>query len=124
MKTTKNFTTVRKKTKGVHVIHQDLLKEHPVDPIAEHILEELEGKISYPLIGFFKDNLRGFDMTMQIEMADDIQDFTNKHIAHTTGVIAADIILDLCYQMIALEHGILKKGEKSRIMNMVKHVNQ
>ena len=66
MKTTKNFTTVRKKTKGVHVIHQDLLKEHPVDPIAEHILEELEGKISYPLIGFFKDNLRGLSRFMNM----------------------------------------------------------
>jgi len=55
---------------------------------------------------------------MQVEMADDLSDFSQDHTAHTTGVVAADIILDLGYKMIAFEHNILKKGERSRAINL------
>jgi len=37
--------------------------------------------------------------------------------AHTTGVISADLILDISYKLIAYEHNILKKGVRSRIDN-------
>ena len=99
----RNFSTVRKMTKGVRMVHQDLLNQHPL-----------------ALQGHFMQLLRGFDEEMQIEMADDLDDFTNHHIAHTTGVIAADVILDIGYKMIAYEHNILKKGEYSRMRNLDK----
>jgi hypothetical protein len=35
-------------------------------------------------------------------------------------VIAADVILDIGYKMIAYEHNILKKGEYSRMRNLDK----
>ena len=107
----RNFSTVRKMTKGVRMVHQDLLSQHPLDPVA---------RISPALQGHFMQLLRGFDEEMQIEMADDLDDFTNHHIAHTTGVIAADVILDIGYKMIAYEHNILKKGEYSRMRNLDK----
>ena len=105
-------------TKGVKMIHQDLLSQHPLDPVAERILDCMRGRISPALQGHFMQLLRGFDEEMQIEMADDLDDFTNHHIAHTTGVIAADVILDIGYKMIAYEHNILKKGEYSRMRNL------
>jgi hypothetical protein len=42
MKKTTNYTTVRKKAKGVHMIHQNLLKKHQLDPIAEKVMACLE----------------------------------------------------------------------------------
>jgi len=102
------------------MIHQNLLKQHQLDPIAEKVLMCLEGKVSPMLYGHLMMVVRGFDEEMQIEMADDLDDFTNHHIAHTTGVIAADVILDIGYKMIAYEHNILKKGEYSRMRNRLK----
>ena len=115
-----NFSTVRKMVKGVRMVHQDLLSNHPLDPVAERILDCMRGKISPALQGHFMQLLRGFDEEMQIEMADDLSDFAREHTLHTTGVIAADVILDLCYRMIAFEHDIVKKGERSRIINKVR----
>ena len=119
----RNFSTVRKMTKGVRLVHQDLLTEHPLDPVAERILDCMRGRISPALQGHFMQLLRSFDEDMQVEMADDLNDFSQDHTAHTTGVVAADIILDLGYKMIAFEHNILKKGERSRTMNKlnIKH---
>ena len=119
----RNFSTVRKMTKGVRLVHQDLLTEHPLDPVAERILDCMRGRISPALQGHFMQLLRSFDEDMQVEMADDLSDFSQDHTAHTTGVVSADIILDLGYKMIAFEHNILKKGERSRAMNKlnIKH---
>ena len=114
----RNFSTVRKMTKGVRMIHQDLLMEHPLDPVAERILDCMRGRISPALQGHFMQLLRSFDEEMQIEMADDLLDFSSDHIAHTTGVISADVILDLGYKMIAYEHNILKKKDRSRMRNL------
>ena len=114
----RNFSTVRKMTRGVRMIHQDLLMEHPLDPVAERILDCMRGRISPALQGHFMQLLRSFDEEMQVEMADDLLDFSSDHIAHTTGVISADVILDLGYKMIAYEHNILKKKDRSRMRNL------
>ncbi len=114
----RNFSTVRKMTRGVRMVHQDLLTEHPLDPVAERILDCMRGRISPALQGHFMQLLRSFDEEMQIEMADDLLDFSSDHIAHTTGVISADVILDLGYKMIAYEHNILKKKDRSRMRNL------
>ena len=120
----RNFSTVRKMSKGVRMVHQDLLSNHPLDPVAERILDCMHGRISPALQGHFMQLLRSFDEDMQVEMADDLSDFACYHAAHTTGVLSADIILDLGYKMIAFEHNILKKGERSRAMNKGKKVKR
>ena len=80
----------------------------------------MRGRISPALQGHFMQLLRSFDEDMQVEMADDLSDFSQDHTAHTTGVVSADIILDLGYKMIAFEHNILKKGERSKVINNVR----
>ena len=120
----RNFSTVRKMTRGVKLIHQDLLTEHPLDPVAERILDCMRGRISPALQGHFMQLLRSFDEDMQIEIADDLNDFSQDHTAHTTGVVSADIILDLGYKMIAFEHNIMKKGERSKAINKSKKVKR
>ena len=120
----RNFSTVRKMTRGVRLVHQDLLTEHPLDPVAERILDCMRGRISPALQGHFMQLLRSFDEDMQIEMADDLNDFSQDHTAHTTGVVSADIILDLGYKLIAFEHNIMKKGERSKAINKSKKVKR
>ena len=114
----KNFTTVRKRTKGVRMIHANLIADHQIDRVAEQVMTGLEDKVSPVLYGTLIMLVRGFDEDMQLEIADDFVDFAKYHVAHTTGVMSADIILDLGYMMIAEEHDILKKSERSRMRNL------
>ena len=115
----KNFTTVRKRTKGVRMIHENLIADHQIDRVAEQVMLGLEDRVSPVLYGTLIMLVRGFDEDMQLEMADDLVDFAKYHLAHTTGVVSADIVLDLCYMMIAEEHDILKKSERSRMRNVL-----
>jgi hypothetical protein len=114
----KNFTTVRKRTKGVRMIHANLIADHQIDRVAEQVMLGLEDRVSPVLYGTLIMLVRGFDEDMQLEMADDFVDFAKYHVAHTTGVMSADVILDLGYMMIAEEHDILKKSERSRMRNL------
>ena len=115
----KNFTTVHKRTKGVRMIHANLIADHQIDRVAEQVMTGLEDKVSPVLYGTLIMLVRGFDEDMQLEMADDLVDFAKYHVAHTTGVMSADVILDLGYMMIAEEHDILKKSERSRMRNLL-----
>jgi hypothetical protein len=115
----KNFTTVRKRTKGVRMIHANLIADHQIDRVVEQVMTGLEDMVSPVLYGTLIMLVRGFDEDMQLEMADDLVDFAKYHVAHTTGVMSADVILDLGYMMIAEEHDILKKSERSRMRNLL-----
>ena len=100
------------------MIHANLIAYHQIDRVAEQVMTGLEDKVSPVLYGTLIMLVRGFDEDMQLEMADDFVDFAKYHVAHTTGVMSADIILDLGYMMIAEEHDILKKSERSRMRNL------
>lgn len=100
------------------MIHTNLIADHQMDRVAEQVMTGLEDKVSPVLYGTLIMLVRGFDEDMQLEMADDLVDFAKFHVAHTTGVVSADIVLDLCYMMIAEDHDILKKSERSRMRNL------
>ena len=117
MKELKNFSTVRKCTKGVKVKHENLLPEHQLTRLAEGEMMCLQGLVSLELYGILSYHVRGFDEDMQLTMAENLVDFAKKHVAYTTGVLSADLVLDICYKMIAMEHGLLKKSVVSRMKN-------
>jgi hypothetical protein len=117
MKLLKNFSTVRKCTKGVKVKHENLLPEHQLTRLAEGEMMCLQGLVSLELYGILSYHVRGFDEDMQLTMAENLVDFAKKHVAYTTGVLSADLVLDICYTMIAMEHGLLKKSVLSRMKN-------
>ena len=117
MKQLKNFSTVRKCTKGVKVKHENLLPEHQMTRLAEGEMMCLQGLVSLELYGILSYHVRGFDEDMQLTMAENLVDFAKKHVAYTTGVLSADLVLDICYKMIAMEHGLLKKSVVSRMKN-------
>ena len=117
MKELKNFSTVRKCTKGVKVVHENLLPEHQLTRLAEREMTALHDKVSMELYGILTYHVRGFDEEMQITMAENLVDFAKGHVAYTTGVASADLVLDICYKMIAMEMGLLKKSVLSRMKN-------
>ena len=117
MKELKNFSTVRKCTKGVKVVHENLLPEHQLTRLAEREMTALHDKVSMELYGILSYHVRGFDEDMQITMAENLVDFAKQHVAYTTGVSSADLVLDICYKMMAMEMGLLKKSVLSRMKN-------
>ena len=44
-------------------------------------------------------------------MVEDLLFFALGHVAHTTGCPSADYVLDICYTLIAIEHGIKKEED-------------
>ena len=117
MKQQKNFSTVRKCTKGVKVVHENLLPEHQLTRVAEREMTALHDKVSMELYGILTYHVRGFDEDMQLTMAENLVDFAKQHVAYTTGVASADLVLDICYKMMAMEMGLLKKSVLSRMKN-------
>ena len=103
----RNFSTVRKCTKGVKVVDEHLLPEHQLTRLAERELMNLQGRVSDGLCSVLMYHVRGFDEEMQLVMAENLVDFAK--------VPSADFILDMGYKMIAMEHGIMKKNVVSRI---------
>ena len=69
------------------------------------------------LYGILSYHVRGFDEEMQLVMAENLVDFAKQHVAYTTGVASADLVLDICYKMMAMEMGMLKKSVLSRMKN-------
>ncbi len=89
------------------LIDQDLKGEYNYDSTAIRVLENLEDRVSIQLYDMIRDMLLGFDDGMQLEIADNLLDFTVMHVIHTTGCPSADYILEACYRWIAEEQGIL-----------------
>lgn len=89
------------------VIDQDLKGEYNYDSTALRVIENLEDRVSIQLYDMIRDMLLGFDGGMQLEIADNLLDFTVMHVIHTTGCPSADYILEACYRWIAEEQGIL-----------------
>ena len=119
-----NFSTVRKSTKGVKVVHENLLPEHQLTRLAEREMMALHDKVGMELYGILSYHVRGFDEEMQLTMAENLVDFAKHHVAYTTGVESADLVLDICYKMIAMEQGLLKKSVLSKMKNERKHIKQ
>ena len=89
------------------VIDQNLKGEYNHDGTAMSVIENLEDRVSVALYDMIRDMLLGFEEGMQLEIADNLLDFTVKHVIHTTGCPSADYILEACYRWIAEEQGIL-----------------
>lgn len=97
------------------VIDQDLKGEYNYDVTAIRVLENLEGRVSTQLYDMIRDMLLGFEEAMQLELADNLLDFTVLHVLHRTGCPSADYILEACYRWIAEEQGILDSQSFSDI---------
>ena len=89
------------------VIDRNLKNEYNFDSTALMVLGNLEDRVSIQIYDMIRDMLLGFEDGMQLELADNLLDFTVKHVIHTTGCPSADYILEACYRWIAEEQGII-----------------
>lgn len=104
-------------TSTVKVIEQDLSNEYGIDSTAFSVLECLSDKVSPDLWNLLYQLLLPFSEEMQLEMADDLLDFTCDNVIHTTGCLSADAALKTCYVWIAEEKGISLKDIMRVIFN-------
>lgn len=91
---------------SIKVIEQDLRDGYSIDGTSKIIMDCLEDKVSPELLELLKQMLLGFNDDMQLEIADNLLDFTNGHVVHTTGCPSADAVLEACYMWIAEDQGI------------------
>ena len=96
----------------VMTIDQDLREDYDLNPSAEMIMERVSDEVSPQLYGMLIQQLLGFHADMQVEMAEDLEDFAVAHIAHTTGCASVDYVLNICYGWIAAEHGLFQESSE------------
>ena len=106
---------VKKVALNIGVVNHDLRKEYGVSYLAEKEMQSLEEKVSPQLLGMLEQQLLAFHGDMQLEMAEDLVIFAHQHVAHTTGCPSVDLVLDVCYAWIAMEHGILKPRFRNQL---------
>ena len=91
--------------------------QYDVDQIALNVMVWLKKRISSELWDLLHDMMLGFDEDMQLEIANNLWDFTCAHIIRTTGCISADTMLVYSYKLIAKEQGFYCKGVERVIQN-------
>ena len=97
---------IKKVTLEVFLSVQDLQPEYGLNPEVEEIMERVAPEVSPLLRDMLEEQLLGFHEDIQIEMAEDLENFANLHEAHFTGSPDVDYVLTQCYAWIAAEHGV------------------
>ena len=93
------------------VVARDTSGNYAIDKVAAGLMAQVEDEVSQELMELLRWQLLGFCKEMQREMAEDLLFFALGHVVTTTGCPSADYVLDCCYTMIAVEHGI-KRGQQ------------
>ena len=96
----------------VDCVSRNIIAGFGLDKVAESYINQVEDEVSGELLEMLSFQLLGFCKEMQREMAEDLLFFALGHVAHTTGCPSADYVLDICYTLIAIEHGIKKEEEE------------
>lgn len=104
MKTKKKV--IKKITLDVFLSVQDLQPDYGLNPEVEEIMDRVAPEVSPLLRDMLEEQLLGFHEDIQIEMAEDLENFANLHEAHYTGSADVDYVLTQCYAWIAAEHGV------------------
>lgn len=97
-----------------HVVSRDMSGDFGIARCAEKIMAQVEAEVSAELLEMLRWQLLGFCREMQREMAEDILLFALVHVVRTTGCPSADYVLDCCYTLIAVEHGIAREKQEEK----------
>lgn len=96
-------------TKRVKVSEQGLESELLMDERAAVIMRCIELKVSPTLFQKLCEMIYGFSKDMQQKMATNLLLFVTMKVARTTGCVAVDTALEICYVWIGAEQGRVKK---------------
>lgn len=86
-------------------IEQNLRNQYSADSSATDILDTLEECLSKSLLDDIREYLPGFHPDLQVEIADDVVDFTNGDSVRYTGLKYIDRMLKAFYLLISEELG-------------------
>ena len=109
---------IKRIARNVQMDNMDLREYYDVDSCAQKVMASFSKKISPQLYEMLMQQLLGFHHDMQLEMAVNLMDFVNEHLARTTGCPSVDGVLDVCYSWIAIEHNIMKPSFQDMLRNV------
>lgn len=96
-------------TKNVKTSVENLSNEQQMDERAALIMECIESRVSPTLYNMLSEMLYGFRKEMQQKMAINLKNFVCNKVATTTGVLAVDTALEICYVLVGAEKKFVKK---------------
>lgn len=85
---------------------QDLQPDYGLTSEVEEIMNRVGKEVSPLLHQMLIEQLLGFHEDMQIEMAENLEEFACLHEVHFTGCADVDYVLAQCYGWIAAELGL------------------
>ena len=85
---------------------QDLQPDYGLTSEVEEIMNRVGREVSPLLHQMLIEQLLGFHEDMQIEMAENLEEFACLHEVHFTGCADVDYVLAQCYGWIAAELGL------------------
>ena len=85
---------------------QDLQPDYGLTSEVEEIMDRVGKEVSPLLHQMLIQQLLGFHEDMQIEMAENLEEFACLHEVHFTGCADVDYVLAQCYGWIAAELGL------------------
>ena len=85
---------------------QDLQPDYGLTSEVEEIMNRVGKEVSPLLHQMLIEQLLGFHEDMQIEMAENLEEFVSLHEVHFTGCADVDYVLAQCYGWIAAELGL------------------
>ena len=95
--------------KSVKVFNQNVEHEMTLSERAVCIMECVENKVSPVLYEKLTEMLLGYEPETQVVMARNLLAFALRHVAHQTGYVPVDTVLQICYVWIGTEQGLAKK---------------
>lgn len=103
-------------TKRVKVSNQALVSELLMDARAAVIMRSIEKKVSPMLFAHLCEMLYGFSWDMQRKIANNLLLFVCLKVAFTTGCLAVDTVLGICYVWMGAEQGLVKKRLTNKLV--------
>ena len=85
---------------------QDLQPDYGLTSEVEEIMDRVGKEVSPLLHQMLIEQMLGFHEDMQIEMAENLEEFACLHEVHFTGCADVDYVLAQCYGWIAAELGL------------------
>lgn len=84
---------IKKISLDVFLSVQDLMPDYGLKPEVEEIMDRVAPEVSLLLRDMLEEQLLGFHEDMQIEMAENLEEFACLHEAHFTGSPDVDYVL-------------------------------
>lgn len=102
---------------NMKVFQKDLGLSNEIDVKVLQALEPLEQKLPEHMVGMLSCLLQGYEVEVQVQMVNNMIQFTEHRHAIFTGIFSIDCMLEHAYLLIGVFLGIVKKEFVYDLMN-------